>query len=313
MDAGKLRMVFIGMSRFFTRAPLRAVAARCSLVGVIESGPADFSLADGGTSGWSSHLKTFASHRGVPHFLLRRGGERAVEFLRRLHPDVVCVACCEQLLRREEFEIPALGAINLHPSLLPRYRGPNPYFWQSHQMDLEGGVTIHQIDEGIDTGDILLQRRFPIRPGASFLEVFQASLRAGSDAMVRALELLVAGEARAVSQKHLPCPLYARIVKPGEQLVDWDTWPIERAWHFLRGTQYDHPCLAAKPGFRWSVGAIEPARASVPVGTIGRDGGGHYLAHGEGKIRLGLHRHPNLADRLLRPPARRLRRAIEWW
>jgi methionyl-tRNA formyltransferase len=217
------------------------------------------------------------------------------------------------MLRREEFEIPTLGAINLHPSLLPRYRGPNPYFWQSHQMDLDGGVTIHQIDEGVDMGDILLQRRFPIRPGASFLEVFQTSLRAGSEAMIRALELLAAGESRAVSQKHLPCPLYARLVKPGEQLVDWDTWPIERVWHFLRGTQYDHPCLAAEAGFRWCVGAIEPARGPAAVGSIGRDGDGHYLAHGEGKIRLRLHRQPNLVDRLLRPPARRLRGAIEWW
>jgi methionyl-tRNA formyltransferase len=309
----ELRVVFAGMSRFFTRPVLRSVAAQCSLVGIIEAAPATYAPRHGGKNRWSSHLQAFARHRGTPYFLLRRGGERAVDFLRGLEPDVVCVAGSEQLLRRQEFEIPRLGAINLHPSLLPKYRGPLPYFWQSYEMDLDGGITIHQIDQGIDTGDILIQARFPIRLGASFLEIFQDSLTIGSDAMIHSLKLLATGQIQRRSQSQLSCPRYARFVAAGEELVDWQSWPIHRVWHFLRSTHDQHPFLPVDPGSRWSIGQMVSSRAAVPPGTIARDERGYFIAHGEGKIRLTLHRRPGSAHRLLLPVAQRIRRTIEWW
>src|SRR5262245_52152239 len=146
-----LRVVFLGMNSLFTLVPLRAVERRCRLVGIVEAAPTDAPV---------SHLEHFARRRRLPHFTLKRGGPRATEFLHALHPDIMCVASFSQLLRPEEFQIPPLGTINLHPSALPKYRGPNPYFWQHHEMDLDGAVTIHLVDEGIDTGDILLQDHF---------------------------------------------------------------------------------------------------------------------------------------------------------
>src|SRR5262249_33727252 len=176
-----LRVVFLGMNSLFTLVPLKAVERRYRLVGIVEAAPpSPASSLTRETEVESRHLEHFAPRRRLPYCVLKRGGPRATEFLQALHPDIMCVASFSQLLRPEEFQIPPLGTINLHPSALPKYRGPNPYFWQHHEMDLDGAVTIHFVDDGIDTGDILLQDHFPIPLGATFRDVCQRSLRLGT-------------------------------------------------------------------------------------------------------------------------------------
>ena len=224
------------------------------------------------------------------------------------------MASFSQLLYPEEFQIPPLGTINLHPSALPKYRGPNPYFWQLHEMDLDGAVTIHLVDEGIDTGDILLQDHFPIPLGATLRDVSQHSLRIGAASMVRAVELLAGGLATPRPQRHLPCPLYARFVEAPQHLMQWDAWPIERVWHVLRGTHDEWPFLPLPDSAgRWAIG---PMRRDVPAeapGTVSRDDDGYYVAHAQGKIRLDLISPPSRPMALLRRHARRTRQAIRWW
>ena len=304
-----LRVVFLGMDSLFTRASLQAVARRCRLVGIVEALQPKAADTD------NSHLRSFAERRGLPHFLLKREGPRAVEFLQTLRPDIMCVASFSQVIRPEEFQIPPLGTINLHPSALPKYRGPNPYFWQHHEMDLNGAVTVHVVDDGVDTGDILLQDRFSIPLGASFSEVFQRSLQAGPPLMIRALALLAGGEAIRHPQRHLPCPVYARYVQPSERLAQWDAWPIERVWHFLRGTHDDWPFLPLPQGLagRWAIGPMQQESCAQSPGSIVQDGDGYYVAHRQGKIRLRLIPPPSRATASLLRQARCLKRAIEWW
>ena len=115
-----LRVVFLGMNSLFTLAPLRAVERRCRLVGIVEA-----SWTRGGQAE-SRQLERFARRRRLPHFVLKRGGPRATQFIQALRPDVMCMASFSLILRPEEFQIPPLGTINLHPSALPKYRGPNP-------------------------------------------------------------------------------------------------------------------------------------------------------------------------------------------
>ncbi len=168
-----------------------------------------------------SRLNGFARRRGIPHFFLNRIHDRPTEFLHALRPDILCIAGLSRILRRGDFDIAPLGAINFHPSLLPKYRGPRPFLWQAHQMDLDGGVTIHQVDDGIDTGDILVQKSFAIRPGEPHFSIRSRALKLGSAAMLEALELLSAGRATPRPQRHLPCPLYARHVDRDEPIIDW--------------------------------------------------------------------------------------------
>ena len=314
MPLRNLRVVFFGMDSLFTLAILRAVQRRCRIVGIVEA-PRRSYVPPHGMDGYSSHLLDFARRRRLPHFLLTRRGPRATEFLEQLHPDVGCVASFAQRLLPEEFQLPSLGTINLHPSALPQYRGPNPYFWQHHQLDLDGAVTIHYIDAGLDTGDILLQEHFPIALGATFLDVYHRTVQLGPAAMVRALELLSSGQATPRPQRHLPCPVYARFVSPQENLVDWENWPIERTWHFLRGTHHECPCLPSPSGNAgtWIIGPMERGATSSASGVVARDHHGYHVAHREGRIRLRLVPQPSQARRFLLDHARRVRRALQWW
>src|SRR5262245_17570380 len=302
-----LRVVFLGMNSLFTLVPLRAVERRCRLVGVVEA------ASSRGKEAESRHLDRLARRRGLTNFVLKGGGPRATQFIEALRPDVMCMASFSQILRPEEFQIPPLGTINLHHSALPKYRGPNPYFWQHHEMDLDGAVTVHFVDEGIDTGDILLQDHFLIRLGATYRDVSLRSLRIGTASMIRALGLLAGDRATRRPQRHLPCPLYARFVESPEDLVQWDAWPLERVWHFLRGTHDKWPFLPLPDSVgRWGIG---PMRRDVPAqapGTVSRDDDGYYVAHAEGKIRLDLVSPSSRTMTMLRRHAQRVRQAIRW-
>lgn len=76
--------------------------------------------------------------------------------------NLICVASAGQLLKGKVLDIPQYGLLNAHPSLLPEYRGANPTYWIFRNQEKKGGVTIHYIDEGMDTGDYLLQKEFDI-------------------------------------------------------------------------------------------------------------------------------------------------------
>lgn len=84
--------------------------------------------------------------------------------LLRLNPDIILVGSWGERFEKETFNIPKIATINVHPSLLPKYRGPNPYFWVIRNMEQETGVTFHIMDEGYDTGAILAQEIVKIYP-----------------------------------------------------------------------------------------------------------------------------------------------------
>jgi methionyl-tRNA formyltransferase len=307
-----LRVVFLGMNSLFTLAPLRAVERRCQLVGIVEAAPSSGASARR-KEAQAPHLEHFARRRRLPYFMLKRGGPRATDFLHALRPDIMCMASFSRLLRPEEFQIPPLGTINLHPSALPKYRGPNPFFWQFHEMDLDGAVTIHFVDESIDTGDILLQDHFPVPLGATYREVTRRSLQVGAASMIRAVELLAGGLTTRQPQRHLPCPLYARFVESPHHLVQWDAWPLERVWHFLRGTHDEWPFLPLPDSVgRWAIGPMRQGVSAKAPGTICLDEDGYYVAHAQGKIRLNLISPPSRMMTLLRRRARQIRQAIRW-
>ena len=86
------------------------------------------------------------------------------KYLIKLNPDIILVGSWGEKFKKETYNIPKIASINVHPSLLPKYRGPNPYFWAIKNMEQETGVTFHLIDDGYDTGAILAQESVKIFP-----------------------------------------------------------------------------------------------------------------------------------------------------
>ena len=109
-------------------------------------------------TGRESNLKDWAKRRSIPYITYKKESSNTVLALKEQEIELL-VSYAAPLLPESEFSQPQLGTVNLHPSLLPKYRGGRPLFWQIFEGDMEGGITLHQVDSGIDTGKILSQRK----------------------------------------------------------------------------------------------------------------------------------------------------------
>ena len=137
-------------------------------------------------------------------------GEPTLTALAAFQPDVICVACFPWHLPRALLALPPLGCLNLHPALLPAYRGPTPEFWVLRNGEQYTGATIHLMDEQFDSGDILLQDRFEIPDGISSVELERRCARLGAPLMVQAVHMLASGTATRIKQAPEQSSYYSR-------------------------------------------------------------------------------------------------------
>jgi folate-dependent phosphoribosylglycinamide formyltransferase PurN len=132
-----------------------------------------------------------------------------VQQVRSLEVDLIVVASFGRILKRALIEVPRLGCVNVHPSLLPRYRGPEPCHWVLANDEETTGVTLHYMDEGIDTGDVILQKEFKIPPGETEVTLIERSVQVATKLLGEAVPLLLAGKAPRVSQDHSAASYYS--------------------------------------------------------------------------------------------------------
>lgn len=135
-------------------------------------------------------------------------GRDTMERFRAFNPHVVAVANFSQILRRELLELAPRGCINYHPSLLPAYRGPVPLYWMKRNGETMGGGTIHFLEEKLDSGDIILQRSFPISPGDSDASLLTRAAKLGATLMVEAVRMFGQGEVLRVPQDEAEASYY---------------------------------------------------------------------------------------------------------
>lgn len=293
-----MRIVLAGKSHAFSTVPFGLIAREHQIVGMVESGPR-------GGIGVKQRIRTgigrvralfnkrslhsWARRARIPYFWLdMRTRPHLDAFLRSCAPDIVVVASLSFLLSPETLQIPRHGAINLHPSLLPKYHGPFPWLWQYLADEREIGVTVHQLDAGQDTGPILKQQGMALRRGMDIIEAQSMVAERGGQLLCQALDEIERGAARAIPQQTSAYPK-ARIVRRDEALIDWAHWPIERVWHALRGCYpwIDPPnCPRSLRNGRYRVGEIESGVAPSPYGNVMKDDRGYFVPHPEGKIRL---------------------------
>jgi methionyl-tRNA formyltransferase len=217
------------------------------------------------------------------------------DWLKSLNPDLIVVYSMSQLLKPNIFTIPRYGTINLHPSLLPNYRGPNPWFWMYYDNNLQAGVTVHYVDDGEDTGDIIYQESFGIPPGALFQQVCCRAIEdIGLRLLIRAIDDIASGDVEKQKQQQMSPTQRARNVRPdeGSRLIDWEHWPVQRIWHFLRGAAHWTNVLPEMKGIyqgqNWMVDQYETCSmdSNYTVGRIYKENGNFFLVCKDGKIIL---------------------------
>jgi methionyl-tRNA formyltransferase len=145
---------------------------------------------------------------------------QAIEELRALKPDVVVVIAYGQILPRDVLEIPRLACLNLHASLLPRWRGAAPIQAAIAAGDCETGITAMYMDEGLDTGDILLQRSLEILPNDTGGSLHDRLAQVAPEALLESLRLVAAGNAPRIPQDNARAT-YAPKLKREHGLIDW--------------------------------------------------------------------------------------------
>ena len=184
--------------------------------------------------------KSLALERGIAvHQPPKVRAETAVELVRGIAPDVIVVVAYGQIIPASILEIPPLGMVNVHGSLLPRYRGAAPIQWAIARGETETGVTTMLMDVGLDTGPILLQKEIAISDDdtGGTLEAKLAPL--GAELLLRTLSRWERGDLVPIPQDNAQATLAPRIKKE-EALVDWsrpateihcrvrafDPWPV---------------------------------------------------------------------------------------
>lgn len=104
-----------------------------------------------------------------------------IDDVRSLNPDIIFSVYYRKILSRELLQLPRRGCVNIHPGLLPKYRGTTPTAWAIQNGETTFGITIHYMDEGIDTGDILVQQEFPIFAEETGYELYTRSMKLGAE------------------------------------------------------------------------------------------------------------------------------------
>ena len=150
-------------------------------------------------------VKAAAEEYGLPVYQplsLRKGDDAAesMEILKNIAPDLIVVTAYGQILPKEILELPEHGCINIHASLLPKYRGAAPINWVLLRGETETGVTSMQMSEGLDTGDMLITRATGIGENETYQELYSRLSEMGGEVLLETLEALEKGELRPVPQ-----------------------------------------------------------------------------------------------------------------
>ena len=152
-------------------------------------------------------------------------------FLSQLNPDLIVVACFPKLFPSSWLAIPKLGCLNLHPSLLPNYRGIAPMFWQFYYGETRTGVTLHFMDAGTDTGDIVDHAEVKFPDGITSREADRLTANTGAELLISALDQ------NPIPRQPQPVgAIYPIATMPQrkDRLIP-TSWSARRAFNFIRG------------------------------------------------------------------------------
>ena len=181
-----------------------------------------------------SDVKLCAGEYGIPVFQPEKVREKeAVNRLRREEADIIVVAAFGQILPKEILEMPRYGCVNIHGSLLPAYRGAAPIQWAVLDGQKETGDTIMQMNEGLDTGDILTQEKVELAPDETAGSLYERLSEMGGPLLLRTLDEIAAGTVTPVPQDDAKS-CYAKMLRKEMGNIDWNK-SAEEIGRLIRG------------------------------------------------------------------------------
>jgi methionyl-tRNA formyltransferase len=199
--------------------------------------------------------------------------------LESIKPDAIIVVAYGRIIPEWMLNLPWLGNINLHASLLPKYRGAAPIQWAVANGETVTGATTMRIDQGLDTGDMLLQRSLPIAPGQTAEQLFPLLADSGAGLMRETLQGLEAGTIQPIPQDNAAASL-APILEREDALVDF-TRSAATIYNRWRGFQPWPGAYTLFRGRKLTLHRLQPAGATgAPPGEMMMEGGRLFVAAG---------------------------------
>lgn len=190
----------------------------------------------------SSPVKKFAEEKNIKIFqpLKVRKNPEFIDEIKKINPDVICVVAYGKILPKELLDIPRLGCINVHGSLLPKYRGAAPIQWAVLNGDKKTGITTMYMNEGMDTGDMILKEEVEIGNNETTGELWERLSNVGANLLVKTLKLIEQGEAPREKQgeEFTLAPMLDKEMAK----IDWQNKTAEEIKNLVRGL---NPILGA--------------------------------------------------------------------
>lgn len=211
----------------------------------------------------------------------------AIEELKRFEADIFVVAAFGQILSKEILNMPKYGSVNIHASLLPKYRGAAPINWVIINGEKETGITIMQMDEGIDTGDILTKKTVAIDRKETAESLFDKLQAAGAELITKTLPMIEAGSITPIKQEEADS-CYAKMLDKSLGEIDWsqDAIVIERLVRGLNSWPSAYTYYQNKNVKIWSSEVVEGQEKEKP-GTIVNVTKEYFdVAAGKGSLRI---------------------------
>jgi methionyl-tRNA formyltransferase len=237
-----LRIVFFGSGGEGSMVPLETVSRLHQVIAVVRPSQAQSWLRRTARSilsrtgiGTRAAMARWARIHDVPLLDATSGCDSELaNQLKRLAPDVICVSAFPWLLADKILQMAGRAALNVHSSLLPRHRGPNPLLWIYYHSDRRTGVTVHGMNQRADAGAIFAQEAFNLPRGFPVDRLYVRKALLGGELLLKVLNQLESGHAEPTAQDER-LATQAPQVAHGTRMVDYSEWDAERVWHFLSG------------------------------------------------------------------------------
>ena len=239
-----------------------------------------------------SPVKSLALKLGLPVLQPERArDEKFITALRELKPDLIVVVAYGQLLPPALLDLPRHGCLNVHTSLLPKYRGAAPLNWQIIRGETKTGVTIMLMDEGMDSGDILLQEETPLGANETYGDLHDRLAQLGAELLIKTIEQVVDKTAKLQPQDAAAMTIAPRLKKETGK-IDWQNSASVIVNH-IRGLSPTPTAYTLLEGQVLKIFTAEAGESKIPgkisdaPGTIGMDtAGGITVAASDGCVIL---------------------------
>ncbi|WP_406270222.1 methionyl-tRNA formyltransferase [Nocardia sp. NBC_00881] len=230
---------------------------------------------------WADSVEELARAHGIRVHLTDRADAATIDLVKRAEPDVIVVNSWYTWMPPELYNLPPHGTLNLHDSLLPKFTGFSPVLWALISGESEFGLTVHRMDEQLDTGDILVQRSLPIGPTATGTELVEAGMELIPGALREALSALESGTAVWRPQRKAE-RTYFHKRSERDSRIDW-FWSAVDLERFVRALSEPYPRAFSY----YRGGRVEILDAAVSAACYGGTAGRVVVQEGGGVVVCG--------------------------